>query len=43
MDNVHIHIAEASQEHDLQGEYSISDEEETRHTAEMTDFQCLKF
>lgn len=43
MDNVHVHIAKASQEHNLQEEYSISDEKETRHTTEMTDSQCLKF
>lgn len=43
MDNVHIYIAKAGQEHNLQKEYSKSDLKKIRNTTEMADFKCLKF
>lgn len=43
MDDVHIHIAKAGQEHNLQKEYSKSDLKDIRNTTEMADFKCLVF
>lgn len=42
MDDVHIHIAKAGQEHNLQ-KYSKSDLKDIRNTTEMADFKCLEF